>query len=228
MDPNRTIVCVSGGQDSTTCLTWALSHFAHVEALTFDYGQRHDKEKEAVEKVCRHAGVLLKTLPIPALLEIGGGGLTSETISVMESHPQFEQLPGSFVPLRNLILFSTAAAYAIKRGAGSLVVGVCQTDYSGYPDCRASFIKQLEVAIEKAIDEKGFIIYTPLMHLTKGETVKMLQQLQGLHLLLYSHTCYNNQRPPCGECAACILRAKGFAEAGVKDPLLEVDDVSNR
>ncbi|MGW8177353.1 MAG: 7-cyano-7-deazaguanine synthase QueC [bacterium] len=223
LSPNETVVCVSGGQDSTTCLAWALQGFSKVYALNFDYGQRHPLERLAAVRICREAGVPLAEFPVPSLSLIGGGGLTSAEIPIMEKHPQFGDLPGSFVPLRNLILFSTAAAYAINLGAGSLTVGVCQTDYSGYPDCRAVFIKQLEIAIDKALDlpalETQFQIHTPLMHLTKAQTVQMMVDMDMLRLLKWSHTCYNNEYPPCGKCPACELRAKGFAEAGYIDPL---------
>ena len=218
------VVCMSGGQDSTTCLAWALSKWENVEAVNFNYGQRHLREVEACRAICTETKVPYVEIDIPALRQIGGGGLTSDDIPIEEVHPLFPNLPGSFVPLRNLILLSTAAAYALKKGYLNVVTGVCQTDYSGYPDCRASFLRCLELTIHQALDlslERRFAIHAPLMYKTKAESVWMMQELGRLPLLAYSHTCYNNEFPPCGKCPACVLRAKGFEEAGVKDPLLE-------
>jgi len=218
------LVCVSGGQDSTTVLAWAKqTRWTPLEAVNFDYGQLHEKEKEACKKVCELAEVPLTILSLPALREIGGGGLTSNEMGVMEAHPQFSSLPASFVPLRNLILFSTAAALAVKKGIGNIASGVCQTDYSGYPDCRDVFVSSLTRTIELGLGlgrREHFSIWTPLMHLTKAETVGMMRSYEKLPWLAHTHTCYNNENPPCGKCPACIIRARGFAEAGIIDPLL--------
>jgi len=161
-----------------------------------------------------------------ALSKIGGGGLTNKEMKLIGQHPFFPSLPASFVPLRNLILLSTAAAYAIDRGIDNLATGVCQTDYSGYPDCRRPFIDSLEICIQLAVDKiGGFTIHTPLMELTKSESVILATKLEGcMDALSYTHTCYNNNFPPCGMCPACVLREKGFKEAGVKDPLMERAD----
>ncbi len=129
-------------------------------------------------------------------------------------------LPNTFVPGRNLVFITLAAAYAYQRGISEIVTGVCQTDFSGYPDCRESTMVALQAALRAGMDAP-FTIHTPLMHLTKAQTVTMLRDLGGLPLLAYSHTCYEGAVPPCGRCPACVLRAKGFAEAGIADPLQE-------
>jgi len=218
------VVALSGGQDSTTVLFWAKKHYKTVEAVTFDYGQQHSRERESVIKIAEMADVPLMPMSIPALKTIEGGGLTNEQISVDAPHPQFPNLPGSFVPLRNLIILSTVAAYAIKRNIYNIATGVCQTDYSGYPDCRKQFTMDLERVIEVAMDIPllSFKIETPLMFLTKKQTVLLAAELPGcMQALAWSHTCYNNEFPPCGKCPACVLRQKGFDECGIYDPLIE-------
>ncbi|MHC5067932.1 MAG: 7-cyano-7-deazaguanine synthase, partial [Planctomycetota bacterium] len=128
-------------------------------------------------------------------------------------------LPNTFVPGRNLLFLTLAAAWAYQLGAANLVTGVCETDFSGYPDCRATTMRALEAALTAGMDA-GFVIHTPLMHLDKAATVALAQELNALDLLAWSHTCYNGVVPPCGACPACQLRARGFAEAGIEDPLL--------
>ena len=218
------LVCLSGGQDSTFCLYWAKSRWKHVVAVTFQYHQIHWRELSAAQRVAGLADVPTRILDIPALAVIGGGALTSFDIRGDKPHPQFQELPGSFVPLRNLILFSTAAAYALKLGVPNLMVGVSQTDYSGYPDCRQAFIDHLTATIQVALgkSEPPIQIWTPLMRLSKSEMVKRARQLPGVWTAwAYTHTCYRNEFPPCGRCQACELRAVGFEEAGEIDPLVQ-------
>lgn len=212
------LVVLSGGQDSTTCLFWAKKHFTRVHALSFDYGQRHKIELEGARKIAQMAQVAsYEVLPIDTFKAIGGTALTDAGVAV-GSNP-ISNLPATFVPGRNLIFLTYAAAYAWKAHIYNLVTGTNQTDYSGYPDCREETLKALEQAITLGM-EKPFKIYYPLMHITKAETVKLGMEVGAMEALAYSHTCYNGQQPPCGTCDACILRIKGFAEAGIADPLL--------
>lgn len=215
----RAIVCFSGGQDSTTCLFWALARFDEVEAMCFDYGQRHRIELEAAAAIAARAGVPLTVLPVSALGALGGNSLTDRAIPVSEARGS-DGLPSSFVPGRNLIFLTLAAARAYQLGCADLVTGVCQTDYSGYPDCRRETMDALERTLSLGIGG-AFTIHTPLMALTKADTARLAASLPGcLEALADSHTCYRGERPPCGRCDACVLRARGFAEAGIPDPLL--------
>tara|TARA_B100001105_G_C22325790_1_gene414626 strand:+ start:100 stop:771 length:672 start_codon:yes stop_codon:yes gene_type:complete len=212
------IVVLSGGQDSTTCLYWAIKKYDTIEALTFDYGQRHRIELEAAPKIAKMGGVKNTILPIDTFGVLGGNSLTGKE-EVEQSSPEGE-LPNSFVPGRNLIFLTFAAAFAYQRGIKDIVTGVCQTDYSGYPDCRQNTIEAIQLAINLGM-ESNINIHTPLMWMTKAETVKLAKDVGALEALAWSHTCYNGKVPPCGECPACTLRAKGFNEAGINDPLIE-------
>ena len=217
----QAIVVFSGGQDSTTCLYWALQHFGHgnVEAITFDYGQRHRVEIDSAKKITQMANVRQIVLPIETFSAIGGNALTDSCLTPKDTANIGNTLPNTFVPGRNLIFLTFAAALAYLRGARHLIVGVAQTDYSGYPDCREKTLKALEVALRLGID-KPFELHAPLMHLSKAETIALAKRVDAMEALSWSHTCYNGQVPPCGHCVSCKLRAKGFAEAGVLDPLI--------
>ncbi|MFC3626915.1 7-cyano-7-deazaguanine synthase QueC [Vogesella amnigena] len=224
--PNHTrkaLVVLSGGQDSTTCLYWALREFgaANVEAVTFDYGQRHRVELDAARKVAAMAGVRQTVLPIDTFAAIGGNALTDDAIAPEAGARADDDsaLPNTFVPGRNLVFLSFAAAFAYTRGIEHVVTGVAQTDYSGYPDCRENTLKALELALRLGMDSR-VTLHTPLMFMSKAETVHLAQQVGAMEALAWSHTCYNGEVPPCGHCASCELRAKGFDEAGVIDPLL--------
>jgi 7-cyano-7-deazaguanine synthase len=212
------VVLLSGGQDSTTCLAWALERFARIECVTIDYGQRHRVELDAAVRVAAAAGVPQVCIPCDSFSALGGNSLTTSTAVETALDPE-TGLPNTFVPGRNLVFLTLAASFAWQRGIADLVTGVCQTDYSGYPDCRADTMEALQTALRAGMDFP-LNIHTPLMHLTKAETVVMLRDLGHLDLLKQSHTCYNGQIPPCGQCPACVLRAKGFAEAGIPDPLM--------
>jgi len=216
----KALVILSGGQDSTTCLYWAIERFGRdsVESLTFDYGQRHRIELEAASNVAAHAGVANTVLPIDTFRALGGNALTDGSIEVPEEAAQGDSLPATFVPGRNLIFLTFAAAYAWPRDIRHLVAGVAQTDYSGYPDCRRETIDALEKSISLGL-ERGVTIHTPLMHLSKKETVLLANDVGAIGAMALTHTCYNGRRPPCGECAACRLRARGFVDAGIPDPL---------
>lgn len=223
----KVLVVLSGGQDSTTCLYWAVQRFSreNIETVTFDYGQRHKIEIECARRVARHANVENTVLPIDTFSALGGDALTDPTIDPM-INPEIDvaatadiDLPVTFVPGRNVIFLSFAAAFAYQRGCKNIVTGVAQTDYSGYPDCRQDTINALQTTLRLAM-EAEFVIHTPLMHLSKADTVRMAQENGAMSAMKYTHTCYLGAQPPCGECAACELRAKGFAEAGVADPLV--------
>ena len=153
------------------------------------------------------------------LAALGGDALTDPEVEVANAVDDSTGLPNTFVPGRNLIFLTYAAAYAYQRDIRHLVTGVAQTDYSGYPDCREATIQALQTALRLGM-ESEFSIHTPLMHRSKKETVELARDLDALPAMAFTHTCYNGQRPPCGTCPACILRAKGFAEAGIADPLL--------
>jgi 7-cyano-7-deazaguanine synthase len=212
------VVVFSGGQDSTTCLAWALARWSRVECVAIDYGQRHRIELAAAQRIADAAGVPLAIVPCNSLSALGGNSLTG-TLTVPTGVPADGTIPNTFVPGRNLVFLTLAAAYAYQRGLTELVTGVCQTDYSGYPDCRADTMVALQAALRAGMDAP-FTIHTPLMYLTKAESVLLMRDLGRLDLLALSHTCYNGQIPPCGTCPACLLRAKGFAEAGIADPLV--------
>lgn len=212
------VVVLSGGQDSTTCLYWALDRFDpdRVEAVTFDYGQRHRIELDCAREVATFAGVRQTVLPIDTFAALGGNALTQDDIAVA---PMPETgLPNTFVPGRNLVFLTYAAAFAYQRKVADIVTGVAQTDYSGYPDCREATLIALQRALSLGM-EFDFRLHTPLMRLSKKETVEMAVNLGAMPAMALTHTCYEGRRPPCGLCPACELRARGFAEAGVEDPL---------
>ena len=218
----RAVVVLSGGQDSTTCLYWALDRFGHehVATLTFDYGQRHRIELDCAARVAAAAGVPNTVLPIDTFAALGGNALVDSALATDGQAEQAPDLPATFVPGRNLVFLTFAAAFAWRLGAGHLVTGVAQTDYSGYPDCREETIAALQTALRKGM-ESEIVIHTPLMHLSKKDTVLLARDLGALDAMALTHTCYEGARPPCGACAACQLRARGFAEAGIPDPLLQ-------
>jgi len=222
------LVLFSGGQDSTTCLAWALARFARVETIGFDYVQRH-----AIELACRDrlldgikslradwADKLGKahTIKIPTLAEISDTALTRDVEITMRA----DGLPNTFVPGRNLVFLTFAAALGYRRGIAHIVGGMCETDYSGYPDCRDQTIRAMQTALSLGM-AKRFELHTPLMWLDKAATWKLAADLGGAGLVdlirEHSHTCYLGERGArhdwgfgCGECPACSLRAKGWRE----------------
>lgn len=217
---DRALVLLSGGQDSTTCLYWAMDRFGRdaVSSITFDYGQRHRVELDCASQIAANAGVENTCLPIDTFAALGGNALTGD-IEVTDGASAGNSLPNTFVPGRNIIFLSFAAAYAWQHDMNHMVTGVAQTDYSGYPDCRDETIRSLQQTLRLGM-ESSVEIHTPLMHMSKKETVLLAVSLGALEAMAFTHTCYNGQRPPCGNCAACVLRAKGFSEAGIVDPLL--------
>lgn len=218
---DKALVLLSGGQDSTTCLYWAIDRFGCdcVAAISFDYGQRHLIELECAVAIAAHAGVTHVCLPIDTFASLGGDALTDRDVDVRCDVDEQTGLPNTFVPGRNLIFLTFAAAYAYQREIGHLVVGVSQTDFSGYPDCRSQTIESLQETIRLGMESR-VQIHAPLIHRSKKETVELARDLGALDTMAATHTCYNGARPPCGKCPACLLRAKGFAEAGIEDPLI--------
>ena len=223
MSGGRALVVLSGGQDSTTCLHWALRQFDHVEAVTFDYGQRHRVELNAARHIASQAGVRHHLLPINTFAALGGNALTDASITPETGVRTGDdnQLPNTFVPGRNLIFLTFAAALAWQQRLDHLVVGVAQTDYSGYPDCRDNTLKAQQLALSLGLDTP-MTVETPLMFLTKADTWRLSEQLGGaaLNALIveHTHTCYLGERGArhawghgCGHCPACELRAKGHA-----------------
>lgn len=222
------IVLFSGGQDSTVCLAWALERFSRVETLGFDYGQRHAVELSVRARLREKMAALNDrwrkrlgddhVIKLDALAAVSDTALTRQTaIEIADSG-----LPTTFVPGRNLIFFCFAGALAYRRGARHLVAGMCETDYSGYPDCRDDTIKAMQVALTLGLD-KRVAIHTPLMWIDKAETFALAVEIGGeafLDLLIEdSHSCYLGDRRKrhdwgygCGTCPACQLRAQGFAK----------------
>lgn len=220
------LVLFSGGQDSTTCLAWALDRYQRVETIGFDYGQRH-----VVELQCRTT--VLKSLRerFPAwngklgedhMLDMGLLGQVSDTALTKDKAIEFEKtgLPNTFVPGRNLLFMTFAAALAYRRGLTVLVGGMCETDYSGYPDCRDDTLKSLQVTLSLGLDQR-MVVETPLMWIDKAATWRLAEQLGGKDLvsliLEESHTCYLGDRSQrhawgygCGNCPACELRRAGY------------------
>jgi len=218
---DKALVLLSGGQDSTTCLFWAIDRFGRsaVSAISFDYGQRHRIELECAEKIAADAGVEYSCLPIDTFSALGGDALTDPQVDIGDDIDTNTGLPNTFVPGRNLVFLTYAAAYAYQRGIDNLVTGVGQTDYSGYPDCREQTMESLQETLRLGMDST-IRIHAPLMHRSKKQTVELARVLGALSAMAQTHTCYNGNRPPCGECPACKLRAKGFADAGIEDPLM--------
>ncbi|MFC4184452.1 7-cyano-7-deazaguanine synthase QueC [Saccharococcus thermophilus] len=210
MKKEKAVVVFSGGQDSTTCLFWALKQFAEVEAVTFDYGQRHRLEIEVATSIAKELGVPHTILDMSLLNQLAPNALTRSDIAIEQKEGQ---LPSTFVDGRNLLFLSFAAVLAKQKGARHLVTGVCETDFSGYPDCRDIFIKSLNVTLNLAMDYQ-FIIHTPLMWLSKAETWKLADELGAFEFVrTKTLTCYNGIiADGCGECPACVLRRRGLEE----------------
>lgn len=210
------LVLLSGGQDSVTCLAWAKERFRRVDAVSFDYGQRHAVEMEAGRKIAESAGVPRTVVPVN-FAQVGSA-MNDITVPVALEGGLGGVLPTTFLPGRNAAFLSIACGLAASRGIFDVVTGVCQTDYSGYPDCRLSFVEAMQKTMSLALDQE-IRIHTPLMHLTKAQTVLLMGELGHMDWLRHSHTCYEGRRPACGVCPACTLRMRGFNEAGEVDPL---------
>lgn len=227
VNAEKALVLFSGGQDSTTCLAWALERFAAVETIGFFYGQRHAVEMDVRPKIRASLAAQFPrwrdrlgtdhVLNLDLLREIGGTAMTEDRAIAMGAGG----LPNTFVPGRNILFLSAAAALAFRRDARHLVGGMCETDYSGYPDCRDDTIKALQVALNLGMDRR-FVLHTPLMWIDKAATFALAATLGGKALvdliLEETVTCYLGDRAHrhdwgygCGACPACDLRAKGYA-----------------
>ena len=204
------VVVFSGGQDSTTCLFWALKRYKKVIALSFDYHQKHVKELECAKKICRDHEVEHHIMDMSLLNQLAPNSLTRVDIKVDESAPE-EGTPNSFVDGRNLLFLSYAAVFAKQRGITDIITGVSQSAFSGYPDCRDEFVKALNKAIVLGM-ARDVRFETPLMWLNKAETWALADHYQKLDLVRQETlTCYNGiQGDGCGECAACHLRSHGL------------------
>ncbi|WP_416760288.1 7-cyano-7-deazaguanine synthase QueC [Roseateles sp. So40a] len=224
----KALVLFSGGQDSTACLAWALERFAEVETLGFDYGQRHRVELDCRQTVRQQIAAQFPhwapKLGEDHLLDLSLLGQISDTALTQERAIELQAngLPNTFVPGRNLLFLTFAATLAYRRGASVLVGGMCETDFSGYPDCRDNTLKALQVALSLGLDTP-MTLDTPLMFLTKAQTWSLTEELGGEALndliVEHTHTCYLGERKTrhawgwgCGHCPACELRAKGWVE----------------
>lgn len=224
--PSTALVLFSGGQDSTVCLAWALDRFQRVETVGFDYGQRHRVELDVRPRIRAELAVIKpewrKRLGEDHLVKLDALAAISETALTRETEIEIGKngLPTTFVPGRNLIFLAFAGALAYRRGASHLVAGMCETDYSGYPDCRNETIQNMARVLELGMD-KALIIETPLMWIDKAQTLDMAQKIGGdalIHLVVHeTHSCYLGDRTHrhewgygCGKCPACQLRARGW------------------
>jgi 7-cyano-7-deazaguanine synthase len=211
MEQSKALVVFSGGQDSTTCLFWALKNFAEVEVVTFNYGQRHVLEIECAKEIAKELHVHHHILDMSLLNQLAPNALTRTDIEVKEG--KNGELPSTFVPGRNLLFLSFAGVLASQIGAKHIVTGVCETDFSGYPDCRDIFIKSLNVALNLSMDQT-FVIHTPLMWIDKAKTWALADDLGAFDFVREKTlTCYNGiVADGCGECPACELRLRGMQQ----------------
>lgn len=212
MNNNAAVVLFSGGQDSTTCLFWAMKRYKKVYALGFRYGQKHEKEVEIAEKIALNAGIEYHVIDASFISSLASNSLTCHDMKMDEQQPE-GGVPNTFVPGRNMFFLSIAAVFARERGVNVLVTGVSQTDFSGYPDCRDSFIKSMNVTLNMAMDYQ-FRIETPLMWIDKTQTWELADEL-GVFDLVRNETltCYNGViGDGCGHCPSCKLRRHGLEE----------------
>lgn len=209
MKNEKAVVVFSGGQDSTTCLFWAKQNFKEVVAVSFDYNQKHIKELECAKNIAMELGVEHHILDMKLLAQLAPNALTRSDIQIKQG--ENEGLPTTFVDGRNMLFLTFAAVFAKQLGARNLITGVCETDFSGYPDCRDIFIKSLNVTLNLAMDYQ-FVIHTPIMWINKEETWKMADDMGALDFIREKTlTCYNGiMGEGCGECPACKLRKRGL------------------
>ncbi|MCD7976758.1 MAG: 7-cyano-7-deazaguanine synthase QueC [Tannerellaceae bacterium] len=204
------LVCFSGGQDSTTCLFWAKKHFSRVEAVCFTYGQKHSLEIEIARTIAGQANVPFHLLDVSLLGQLAPNSLTDPSIRMDEDKPA-DSYPNTFVPGRNMVFLTFAAVMARNKGIFHLVTGVSEADYSGYPDCRDTFIRSLNVTLNLAMDEQ-FVLHTPLMNRDKKAVWQLSDELEVFDLVRnQTLTCYNGiPADGCGSCPACKLRKEGL------------------
>ena len=231
MTKNPVVVLLSGGQDSTTCLFWAKKEFGDIHAISFDYGQRHRSELEAAELIAELARVRsFEVLELGVLAQLADSSLVSSSGELSSSGGYVDDhvaggLPTSFVPGRNLLFLGVAGAYAVKKGVHDIVIGVSESDYSGYPDCREEFIEHMAKALVAAMPSSAspITIHAPVMRMAKYQEVLMAKELGDdcWKALGLSITCYQGKRPGCGACPSCEYRAAGFGIAELEDPALK-------
>jgi 7-cyano-7-deazaguanine synthase len=226
MTGSKALCVLSGGQDSTICVALACQQFEQVHAITFDYGQRHLIELEsaiAISKVFNLSSH--EIIQLGPILK-GTSPLVSDT--PLEQYNSAQDLPGgvesTFVPARNILFLSLAANRAAVLGIKDIFMGVCEADFAGYYDCRQVFVDAMGIAISEGVwgNSTAFAIYTPLMHLTKAESVQLAVEVLGdrfTEIMALTHTCYAGVKGGCGKCHACLIRDRGFTEAGVADPI---------
>lgn len=220
------VVVLSGGQDSTTCLFQARELHTHIHAITFDYGQRHAIELNSARLIAAFAGVdSHEVLHLPMHTLHSASPLVSD--NHLEQYADADHLPGgiekTFIPMRNQLFLTLAANRAVEQNARWIYTGVCETDFGGYPDCRREFVDQLQSAINDSLQGTKHVIaiQTPLMYMTKADSVRMALGIRDCwEALAYSHTAYDGVYPPTGHDHASLLRARGFEEAGIPDPLV--------
>ena len=214
----KAVVLLSGGLDSTTCMAVAKSQGYELYPISFDYNQRHKRELESAKKVAEHFNA--KEHKILKLDNVGGSALTDKSIDVPDYQGDGE-IPVTYVPARNLLFLSYALGYAEVVQAEAIFIGVSSVDYSGYPDCRPEFIeafqKVAEVGTAAGIKGNAPKIVTPIINLTKAETIKLGMELGAPYE--YTMSCYRGNEEACGKCDSCTLRLKGFREAGFEDPI---------
>lgn len=235
MSKVKALVVLSGGQDSTTCLAWALAQGWEVSAVTFDYGQRHAIELQAAFQVAELAGITERHEIVKVGEILAGTSPLTNKAEALETYKDYasmdaiigDRIEKTFVPMRNALFLTLAANRAVVAGATFLVTGVCEADNANYPDCRKSFINAQEWTINEALglNEKmpspdAIRIQTPLIAMTKAESIHLLAKLGKLWWLAFSHTAYDGTYPPVSKDHASVLRAEGFVQADLPDPLV--------
>lgn len=226
---SKALVVLSGGQDSTTCLFWAKERYHELHAVTFDYAQRHSRELDAAMIVAKMAKVTTHSVIKLGPVLVGASPLTDHTaeLETYGSYKEMDKIIGdrvelTFVPMRNALFLTVAMNRAVVFGCDAVITGVCQQDNANYPDCRQTFIDAMGTMVRNALGRANAPVFlAPLMDLTKAQSIKLAQSLPGcMEALAYSHTAYDGQYPPTGKDHASTLRAQGFLEAGVPDPLV--------
>ncbi|KAM3099908.1 7-cyano-7-deazaguanine synthase QueC [Phormidesmis sp. 146-12] len=225
MSSSKALVILSGGQDSTTCAAIALQQFQEVHAVTFDYQQRHLIELESAIAVAKALNLKHDVSAIGSILNS-----TSPLVSdaSLDEYASVEELPtgveSTFIPGRNILFLTLAANRAVCLGIRDIFIGVCETDFAGYWDCRQSFVNAMAIALGEGFygQPHAFEIHTPLMNLTKADSVQLAREVLGdrfEEVMSLTHTCYAGVKGGCGKCHACLLRDRGFREAGIDDPI---------
>lgn len=219
----KAVVLLSGGLDSTVCMAVAHSKGYELFPISFNYNQRHARELESAESVAQYYHVTKHIIIETNMNVIGGSALTDKQLTVPTGNIDSHQIPVTYVPARNLIFLSYALGYAEVMGADKIFIGVNALDYSGYPDCRPEFINLFQQVADYSTkagvqDHRKIVIETPLLQLTKKDIVLLGKNLDAP--LQFTTSCYNGETVACGECDSCLLRLKGFAEAGTIDPII--------